>query len=217
MKNRNIQFKPTVGVLIWLLLACFAAVFTVFVSPFALGQRATTKQSAVADLLLLGLAPVAALSNNDEPASACWTATDSLNTARYFHTATLLPKGKVLVAGGWDGFNPFTSAELYDPPSRMWSKTVSLNTARTLHTATLLPNGMVLVAGGRDSSGQPSVSAELYDPELQTWTATSSLNTAREEHTASLLPNGLVLVAGGLGTSGEHSASAELYEPAHVT
>src|SRR5437016_7792288 len=97
----------------------------VCVIPFALGQRATTKQSAVADPLLLGLAPVAALSNSDEPASGCWTATGSLNTARYYHTATLLPTGKVLVAGGWDGFNPFTSAELYDPDSGMWSKTGS--------------------------------------------------------------------------------------------
>src|SRR5205814_503760 len=34
------------------------------------------------------------------PASGTWTLTGSLNTARYYHTATLLPKGEVLVAGG---------------------------------------------------------------------------------------------------------------------
>src|SRR5438045_986710 len=102
----------------------------VCVIPFALGQRATTKQSAVADPLLSGLAPVAALSSSDEPAGGTWTATGSLNTARYYHTATLLTNGKVLVAAGWDGFNPFTSAELYDAVSGMWSTTGSLNTAR---------------------------------------------------------------------------------------
>src|SRR6266403_1135551 len=155
----------------------------VCVIPFALGQRVTTKQSAVADPLLLGLAPVAALSNSDEP-SGCWTDTGSLHTARFIHTATLLSNGLVLVAAGFDGVNALASAELYDPDSGMWSITDSLNAARGAHAASLLPNGMVLVAAGDDSSGQPSVSAELYDPSGGMWSKTGSLNTAREEHTA---------------------------------
>jgi hypothetical protein len=51
------------------------------VIPFALGQRATTKQSAVADPLPLGSPPVATLSDSDEPASGTWTFTAALNTA----------------------------------------------------------------------------------------------------------------------------------------
>ena len=68
-----------------------------------------------------------------DPASGSWTATGSLNTAALFHTATLLPNGKVLVAGGFDNNNGYlTSAELYDPASGTWTATGSLNTARYL-------------------------------------------------------------------------------------
>jgi hypothetical protein len=83
--------------------------------------------------------------------NASWTSTGELNIGRYDHTATLLPDGKVLVAGGRGSetcFKPTSSAELYDPVSDTWSPTGSLNTARAGHTATLLQNGLVLVAGG---------------------------------------------------------------------
>ena len=67
--------------------------------------------------------------------SGTWTATGSLITARELHTATLLPDGKVLVAGG---FNPpgnsSASAELYDPASGTWTATGSLATAREVIT-----------------------------------------------------------------------------------
>ena len=121
--------------------------------------------------------------------------TGSLNAVRAYHTTTLLPNGKMLAAGGYNGVNYLSSAELYDPASGTWSATDSLNTARAYHTATLLPNGKVLVAGGYDGVNYHS-SAELYDPASGTWSATGSLNTARYNHTATLLPNGKVLVAG---------------------
>jgi hypothetical protein len=64
---------------------------------------------------------------------------------RYLHTATLLPNGQVLVAGGPGGWH---SAEQYDPETGVWIATHVLNPWRFAHTATLLPNGQVLVAGG---------------------------------------------------------------------
>jgi hypothetical protein len=49
-----------------------------------------------------------------DPASGTWTSTGSLATARWFHTATLLPDGKVLAAGGYnDESGTLASAELY--------------------------------------------------------------------------------------------------------
>src|SRR4029077_14156596 len=91
------------------------------------------------DLVIAGPAPSQSLSPADAPFT--FSNTGSLNTARSSHTATLLPNGKVLVAGGQGTGVVFTSAELYDPASGTWTATGSLNTARVLHTATLLPNG----------------------------------------------------------------------------
>src|SRR5438477_478504 len=142
--------------------------------------------------------------------------TGSLATARNGHTATLLPNGKMLVAGGEDGNSILTSAELYEAARGTGSATGSLATARSGHTATLLPNGRVLAAGGGDG-GSIHASAELYDPASGTWSATGSLATARFGHTATLLPNGKVLGAGGEGPFQTVLASAELYDPASGT
>src|SRR5262249_31975287 len=99
-----------------------------------------------------------------DPDTGTWSETGSLNTARQVHTATLLPNGMVLVAGGTDGFGAtLGSAELYDPDTGVWSTTGSLNTGRFSHTATLLPDGTVLVAGGSAMGHVSLASAELYD------------------------------------------------------
>jgi hypothetical protein len=149
--------------------------------------------------------------------SGTWEETGSLNTARYIHTATLLPNGKVLVAGGIAGFGPTASAELYDPATGTWTATGNLNTARDSHTATLLPNGKVLVVGGLTNSTPDSASAELYDPASGTWIATGSLIIGRYWHAATLLSNGKVLVAAGENFQSGRLASTELYDPASGT
>ena len=147
-----------------------------------------------------------------DPSNGSWTATGSLNRARSFHTATLLPNGKVLVAGGTNyGRHYLASAELYDPASGTWRATGRFSTGRVWHTATLLPNGNVLVAGGTTPVDILS-SVELYVPTSGNWMAAPSLNSPRFVHTATLLPNGTVLVAGGL-YGNTFLASAELYNP----
>ncbi|MBA3357411.1 MAG: hypothetical protein H0U18_16025 [Pyrinomonadaceae bacterium] len=154
-----------------------------------------------------------------DPAIGTWSNTANLNRSRALHTATLLPDGKVLVAGGYD--SPPVSlngAELYDPATGTWSNTRNLIAARDSHTATLLPNGQVLVAGGDDwnAPSRPATlnSAELYDPATGVWSNTAQINTARYSHTAALLQNGKVLVAGGFNNTNGTLNSAELYDPA---
>jgi hypothetical protein len=141
----------------------------------------------------------------------------TMNTARVDHTATLLPDGTVLVAGG-KGESVLSSSELYNPATGFWRTTASMNIPRWLHTATLLPNGMVLVIGGCTDRGWDGVATvELYDPARGTWSMTSSLVTARAGHSATLLPSGLVLIAGGWSLTVSSVASAELYDPATGT
>lgn len=102
-----------------------------------------------------------------DPVQNSWSSlsVQSMMTARQDHTATLLPIGLVLVAGGDQGSAALSSAELYDPVSNTWSDAGNLVTGREQHTASLLPTGQVLIAGGATSAvsgGTELASAELY-------------------------------------------------------
>jgi Galactose oxidase, central domain len=100
--------------------------------------------------------------------------TPSMNVARAGATATLLPNGKVLIAGGANGDgnvdNVLKNTELYDPVSNTFAPVAStpvMNTARQNATATLLPNGKVLIAGGFESV-RNSLS-QVYSHVLPRW------------------------------------------------
>ncbi|MCP4660141.1 MAG: hypothetical protein GY856_32465, partial [bacterium] len=143
-----------------------------------------------------------------------WKATGDLRDERHRHTATLLPSGKLLVAGGESG-GDLSSTELYDPSTGTWESTGGLVTPRHSYTATLLPSGKVLATGGSNAGGHLS-STELYDPSTGTWESIGGLATPRGRHTATLLPAGKVLVTGGSNAGGALS-SAELYDPSTGT
>jgi Galactose oxidase, central domain/Kelch motif len=175
-----------------------------------------TKALVLSSIAAPMLSPIALAPPATDPG---WVFTGSLNTRRNSHTATLLPNGKVLVAGGTSGASEGTlnSAELYDPATGTWSRTGSLNVPRFQSTATLLPNGKVLVAGGISNPTSVTATAELYDPATGTWSLTGDLNSTRFWHSATLLSNGKVLIAGGHGGQDGPRGSAELYDPASET
>jgi len=187
-----------------------------------MNRTSVRRSGAIRRLVVAGLVATVLVVSSAIPAlagsSGTWTKTGSLNVARGEETATLLPNGQVLVAGGADyKWNGYASAELYNPLTGKWTFTGSMNSPRLYHTATLLPNGQVLVVGGSANLASwppPALaSAEVYNPSTGTWKTTGSLKTGRYSHMAVLLPNGKVLVVGGEMTSGAYTPSTELYDP----
>jgi hypothetical protein len=138
-----------------------------------------------------------------------------MTTKRGRPSATLLPNGDVLIAGGAAHDSPggMTSAEVFHSDTMTFEPVGSMLYARISHTATLLKDGRVLIVGGRGES--VTAAAELYDPKMKRFTTTGSLLTARYKHTAGLLPDGRVLVAGGSDDRdwGAVMSSAEIYDP----
>jgi N-acetylneuraminic acid mutarotase len=141
--------------------------------------------------------------------------TGNMTTRRAAHTATSLPDGRILVAGGFENGSSLASTEVFDPTTETFTPATNMSVTRAGHTATLLSNGKVLITGGYN--GNYLADAELYDPAKNSFTPASAMNTARSGHVATLLPNGKVLLAGGVGTGWTFLASAELYDPVSNT
>jgi hypothetical protein len=117
--------------------------------------------------------------------------------ARSGHTATMLPDGRVLIAGGMRRNQDFyKSAELYEPATKKFQATGEMNLARVGHAAVLLRSGKVLIVGGSIGHGCTD-SAELYDPSTEKFVAIAKMASRRGQPSATLLVNGDALIAGG--------------------
>ncbi|HYO72950.1 MAG TPA: kelch repeat-containing protein [Archangium sp.] len=101
-----------------------------------------------------------------EPVTGTVTRVPALGPSRAFHTATRLPGGKVLLAGGEvrsvEGALPMRSARVLDV-AQGTSTEVELKVARSHHAAALDSGGRVLFVGGVGAGGEVVAQAEGYD------------------------------------------------------
>jgi len=131
------------------------------------------------------------------PQTNAWAGTGPMiDGARCNHTASPLPGGKVLVAGGIHAPampTELNSAEIYDQATNTWSAAAPMNKSRSSHGAASLVSGKVLVTGNSNYAGD----TELFDPATGVWTPKGKLQLPRSFHTTSALANGKALTAGG--------------------
>jgi hypothetical protein len=127
------------------------------------------------------------------------------------HTASLLPSGKVLIAGGAGG----GFAELFDPAGNggagTFAATVAMTTERSYHTASVLPSGKILLVGG-DGTGTAEVFDAAANGGAGAFVATALPIANHYSHTATVLPSGkVVVIGGGNGPASGPFASAEIF------
>jgi len=132
------------------------------------------------------------------------------------NTATLLPNGKVLIAGNSENDGLPADAEVYDPSTGTLTGIGHTISPHEFSTATLLPDGTVLIAGGQLPGGNGSPGADLYAPATGVFYTAGNMTAGRHEHTATLLRDGTVLIAGGYSSWPAPTSSAEIYHPAGI-
>ena len=152
-----------------------------------------------------------------DPVSRSFSFTQgAMATDHSFAAVSILPDGRVLIAGGQgsDG-SALSDAEIYDPATDTFSQTAAMSTPRVGARAVALPGGGVLIAGGSSTGNYADAlaTAELFDAQQGRFISTGPMREERTYFTATAFAGGKVLVAGGLRKDSSVTSSAEIYDP----
>lgn len=141
-----------------------------------------------------------------------------MHEVRDLHTATLLPNGRVLIAGGFTTNATSTGStngsEIYYPDTDVFLRAGLMISSRSNHTASLLPDGNVFVAGGFGANDVISDTAEIFYSTAMQWRAVANMPAPRTLHTATTLKDGRILLAGGINAGSGVLSSVVAYNPA---
>lgn len=145
------------------------------------------------------------------PATLTWSPAATPLVPRTQAAVTLLPTGRLLLAGGVNGQGyQQTLAEQYDPGSNVWFPSGNATSYRYAPVLVTLQSGDALMSGG------DTPTAEVYRAAANQWAATGSLNTQRSLTQPVVLPSGDVLEAGGRDADFNNLASTEIYHPGNA-
>jgi hypothetical protein len=143
------------------------------------------------------------------------TPAGTLRTGRGGHTASVLPDGRVLIAGGWSSSGQITaSVEIFDPTTNSFNLGPAMPGPRGAAAAVTLSDGSILVTGGRKARYRKGLtSTVIYDPATNAWRDGPTMSTPRLTHAVIALNNGGVLVLGGTTDDTEVLDSTEILDP----
>lgn len=142
--------------------------------------------------------------------------TGSMSVSRTWHTATALPGGRVVVAGGLDereeaaqlddaALIRHASIETWEPASGRWRHTGDLDAPRENHAAVLLPDHRVAFIGGRTGEllgrhgfggDLKTADVEIFDPDSGR-TQVIATGIEADDRAAVVLADGRLAVFGG--------------------
>jgi hypothetical protein len=162
-----------------------------------------------------------------DPITNTWTETAGpMNVARRSHTATLLPDGRVLIAGGGNGVSTFTqqpiqSVELFDPATGLFTLVGNMITKRLGHSAHLLRDGTVLLAAGSEGTGTfyPTTAAEIFNPADNSFTSVGPMNYSHLAQLPGELRDGRIVFGSSYynpphnSTGGIITDESEIFDP----
>jgi hypothetical protein len=191
------------------------------------GQRATATLLLDGRVLVVGGADQTGMviSSDAElydPATGKFSETGQTIEPAWYHTATRLPDGRVLVITS-DDLTVGAHSQIYDPATGRFSAGAAMTAVTMPDVAILLKDGRVLVAGARATpSGGGAAAAELFDPASGTFSPTGPPAFDDTPLVGTLLADGRAGIVGDVGiqtydpATGKFTLAASLHNPKQI-